>query len=348
MKGACQLTGVSMIAFLCLFNAPADLLDVFADVIVSQFFLLGLLHCRSVFMPLLLDAVGYGLLDIGKYPMFNGSYGRTLISTFRCADWPFVTAILRLMGLQMLSNVPIRSVPAHLTRRKQKGKSRTLRARYTPTADHPYSRDSFRNLPLRDNDSSPPLAPPVCDLRDQDQLKFRFCVLESRRFGSDVPRCLHACEPRVNADGCACPAARAAAAPLFGECILLARTGEDVLAALKPEEDSLWKGAAFVEVVMVGRKGCHPGIEGRSARIMLRKRAQVSELTRICIARAKSKEFWEDGCRRCDPTPVGFKDFGLVILPAPETPARLVSDAGGRCCCRRSQSDMCWRNCVEL
>lgn len=115
----------------------------------------------------------------------------------------------------------MRSVPAHFTSRKQNGKSKTLRARYTPTADHPYSRESFRNLPLRDNDSSPFLAPPVCDLRDQDQLKFRFCVLESKRWVVEVPKLLHARESRINADACACPANRAAAAPRFPECMLL-------------------------------------------------------------------------------------------------------------------------------
>lgn len=51
---------------------------------------------------------------------------------------------------------------------------------YTPNADHPYSRESFFNRPLRDSDSSV-FAPPAWDLLDLDQLKFRFCVLESNR-----------------------------------------------------------------------------------------------------------------------------------------------------------------------
>lgn len=40
-------------------------------------------------------------------------------------------------------NIPILSVPTVLTKRKQNGKSSTLNAIYTPTAVHPYSRDSF-------------------------------------------------------------------------------------------------------------------------------------------------------------------------------------------------------------
>lgn len=170
----------------------------------------------------------------------------------------------------------MRSVPAHFTRRKQKGKSSTLSARYTPTADHPYSRESFRNLPLRDNDSSPPLAPLVCDLRDHDQLKLRFRVLESKRYGVDVPRFLHACEPRIDADACACAADGAAvvAAPLLDECRLLFEgMGVGFLAALQLGAKSLWKGEVEVEVVVevpvLGRKGWRPNIEERSARIML-------------------------------------------------------------------------------
>lgn len=40
-------------------------------------------------------------------------------------------------------NIPILSVPTVLTKRKQNGKSNTLNDIYTPTAVHPYSRDSF-------------------------------------------------------------------------------------------------------------------------------------------------------------------------------------------------------------
>lgn len=209
-------------------------------------------------MPCLLDTVGYGLLDVRQDPVFNGSYGldpRQYDPSSRLAS---------------CHNIPMRSVPAHFTRRKQKGKSSTLSARYTPTADHPYSRESFRNLPLRDNDSSAPLGPLVCDRRDQDQLKLRFCVLESKRCGVDVPRFLHACEPRVNADACACPANRAVAVgPPLDECILLTEVGVGFLAALQLGANSFWKVEVFVEVPVVGRKGWRPGIEGRSARIMM-------------------------------------------------------------------------------
>lgn len=48
---------------------------------------------------------------------------------------------------------PILSVPTTRTSRKQKGKSRTLKAKYTPTADQPYSLESFFSLWLSDNDS---------------------------------------------------------------------------------------------------------------------------------------------------------------------------------------------------
>lgn len=43
-------------------------------------------------------------------------------------------------------NLPILSVPTVLTNKKQNGKSNTLNAIYTPTAVHPYSRDSFLSL----------------------------------------------------------------------------------------------------------------------------------------------------------------------------------------------------------
>lgn len=40
------------------------------------------------------------------------------------------------------SHSPMRSVPSMRTARKQKGKSRADRPRYTPTAEYPYSLDS--------------------------------------------------------------------------------------------------------------------------------------------------------------------------------------------------------------
>jgi hypothetical protein len=43
---------------------------------------------------------------------------------------------------------PILSGPARRTARKQKGKSRTLRERYTPNATQPYSLDNFCNRAL--------------------------------------------------------------------------------------------------------------------------------------------------------------------------------------------------------
>ena len=43
------------------------------------------------------------------------------------------------------SQCPIRSVPNHRTARKQNGRSRAVSSRYTPRADHPYSRLSFLN-----------------------------------------------------------------------------------------------------------------------------------------------------------------------------------------------------------
>lgn len=47
---------------------------------------------------------------------------------------------------QLEVNLPILSVPTVLTNKKQNGKSNTLNAIYTPTAVHPYSRDSFLSL----------------------------------------------------------------------------------------------------------------------------------------------------------------------------------------------------------
>lgn len=43
----------------------------------------------------------------------------------------------------MCSQCPTLSVPSHRTARKQNGKSSAESAKYTPSADHPYSRLSF-------------------------------------------------------------------------------------------------------------------------------------------------------------------------------------------------------------
>ncbi|KAK1247792.1 hypothetical protein MKX07_000680 [Trichoderma sp. CBMAI-0711] len=57
---------------------------------------------------------------------------------------------------------------------KQNGKSRTLSAKYTPTADHPYSLDSFLNRPLSDRFSS--LAPCAALRLHAEKKKLRLCV----------------------------------------------------------------------------------------------------------------------------------------------------------------------------
>lgn len=155
----------------------------------------------------------------------------------------------------------MRSVPAHFTRRKQNGKSKTLNAKYTPTADQPYSRDNFRSLPLRDSDSSP-LAPPVCDLRDHDQLKFLLCILESRDFGGGG-----------GFRGMLCVANRAAVdfAALLAECILLTVVGVGIVVFLQVCATSLWKGEVLEDVVLIALvdQGWRPRVDGRNARIML-------------------------------------------------------------------------------
>lgn len=112
----------------------------------------------------------------------------------------------------------MRSVPTHFTSRKQKGKSRTLSPIYTPTAHQPYSRESFFNRPLNDNDSSalPPLA---WDLLDHDQLKFLFCVLSKTLPVKFVVPLLHACWLRRKGVDAAHPGKPAAFFPLALVCM---------------------------------------------------------------------------------------------------------------------------------
>lgn len=62
-----------------------------------------------------------------------------------------VSSALPLEGERI--DLPIFSVPTVRTSKKQKGKSSTDSAKYTPTAVQPYSLDSFLSLPLKDSDS---------------------------------------------------------------------------------------------------------------------------------------------------------------------------------------------------
>jgi len=55
---------------------------------------------------------------------------------------------------------PIFSVPTVRTSKKQNGKSNTDSARYIPTADQPYSFDSFFSRALSDSDCSGAASPP--------------------------------------------------------------------------------------------------------------------------------------------------------------------------------------------
>lgn len=161
----------------------------------------------------------------------------------------------------------MRSVPTIFTSKKQNGKSRTLRARYTPTVAHPYSRDSFRNRPLRESDSSA-FGPPDCDLLDHDQLKLRFCVLDSRF--CVVVVLLHACELRRNGDAVD-PAARPAVrVPFVATCMLLEGAGMELAVFRQACVASLCKGEFVVVVVVaVVANGWRPSGGNRSARNML-------------------------------------------------------------------------------
>jgi hypothetical protein len=63
----------------------------------------------------------------------------------------------------------MRSVPRYLTVRKQNGKSRAVRARYTPNADQPYSRDSLRSRCERERFAS--LVPAWVDWKRREGLE---------------------------------------------------------------------------------------------------------------------------------------------------------------------------------
>jgi hypothetical protein len=63
----------------------------------------------------------------------------------------------------------MRSVPRYLTARKQNGKSRAVRARYTPSADQPYSRESLRSRCERERFAS--LAPAWVDWKRREDLE---------------------------------------------------------------------------------------------------------------------------------------------------------------------------------
>lgn len=67
------LTGVSLVRLLCLFDAPAHLLDVLADVVVTELLLLDALDFGAPLVVPLLDALGDGLLDPGHDPFFDRS-----------------------------------------------------------------------------------------------------------------------------------------------------------------------------------------------------------------------------------------------------------------------------------
>ncbi len=75
------------------------------------------------------------------------------------------------------------SVPTVRTRRKQNGKSRTLRPRYTPTADQPYSRDSFLSLALSDRLPVDSFGADCAALRALEAWKVRRAVAARRDLG---------------------------------------------------------------------------------------------------------------------------------------------------------------------
>lgn len=160
----------------------------------------------------------------------------------------------------------IRSVPAHFTNKKQKGKSKTLSRKYTPTADHPYSRESFFKRPLKDSESSA-FAPPAWARRDHDQLKFLFCVLDSNLPVEPVVAFLHMVL-RNNGPDADHPTKPAVGFALVAFCVLCV---DSVLALVLFFHDcvaSLWKGELVMVAVRVANGG-RPSAGVRSARSML-------------------------------------------------------------------------------
>jgi hypothetical protein len=151
-----QLTGIGLVPLIGLLDAPAYHLHVLAEFIVAEILAFCLLQGLAVLAPERLDLLGDNLLYDRDNKLLRGSCEAMSAMTFQTSE--------NSEELRGVVDLPILSVPSVLTSRKQKGKSSTLRAKYTPTADQPYSLDSFFNLALSDRDCSaaaccaPPLA----------------------------------------------------------------------------------------------------------------------------------------------------------------------------------------------
>lgn len=68
-----RLTGIGLVPLLRLLDAPAELLDVLADVIVAQLFLLDVPDRGAPLVPPLLGPLGDELLDVGQDPFLDRS-----------------------------------------------------------------------------------------------------------------------------------------------------------------------------------------------------------------------------------------------------------------------------------
>lgn len=315
-----RLTRICLVRLLSLLDAPANLFNVFADVVVAQLLLLHALGCRTPVAPLLLGALGDDLLEVGNDPLLNRSCGdvRNQQHIPLVVDHPPTplccnpihkkkqglneahdsSLCQKAEGPEQLGlgwggkeNVPMRSVPTHFTSRKQKGKSKTLSPRYTPSADHPYSLESFLSRPLKESDSSA-FAPPDWDLFDQDQLKFRFCVLENSLVVVLDVVVLHAREPRTNGVE-ADPAGILAAFPSVAVCTVLAE-GSDLEVVLVASVASLGRGE------LLGAKGGRPSTGGLNARSMFVVPIAivlVPESARAWLEPIRDRAAWENSPR---------------------------------------------------
>lgn len=141
-----------------------------------------------------------------------------------------------------------------------------LRAAYTPTADQPYSLESFFNRPLNDSDSSA-WAPLPCDLLDHDQLKFLFCVLPSNLPGKVDVAFLHVCGPCRKGADADHPAKPAVVFPLVAVCMFRVDAGLETELFFQACVASLCSGE-FVVVVVPIVKGWRPSGGVRSVRNM--------------------------------------------------------------------------------